>query len=290
MFVEINGARLFFDVLNPKLEIPAYGSEAAGLKEKPVMVCIPGGPGGDHQTMRPFFDRFASVAQVVYLDPRGGGRSDLVRPAGWALDQWGDDIPAFCDALGVEKPVVLGTSGGSLMVQAYLARHPAHARGAILINACSRMEQDEIVATYERFGGPDAARAARAMYGSPGPEDYAAFMRQCLPLYSARRDLLSLAAGRGRTRMNPAASQHFFAPNGEAWRFDHRAGLSQVESPVLVAIGDLDPVTPAVWGREVAAALPHAELLAFDSASHFLDADEPERLTASVTAFIRRIA
>jgi pimeloyl-ACP methyl ester carboxylesterase len=176
------------------------------------------------------------------------------------------------------------------MVQAYLARHPAHARGAILINACSRMIQGEIVGAYERFGGPDAAKAARAMYGTPGPEDYAAFMRLCLPLYSARRDLSSLAAARGRATMNPAAGRHFFAPAGEAWRYDHREGLARVESPVLVAIGELDPVTPAKWGREIAAALPHAELLAFDGASHLLDADEPGKLTASVEAFIRRIA
>jgi proline iminopeptidase len=98
MFVEINGVRLFFDVLNPKLEI-----EGAGLKERPTLVCIPGGPGGDHQTMRPFFDRFPSVAQVVYLDPRGGGRSGQGDPSGWTLDQWGDDIAAFCDVFGIES-------------------------------------------------------------------------------------------------------------------------------------------------------------------------------------------
>jgi pimeloyl-ACP methyl ester carboxylesterase len=285
MFLEINDARLFFDVLNPKLEI-----EGAGLKDKPVLVCIPGGPGGDHQTMRPFFDRFTSVAQVIYLDPRGGGRSGHGDPSGWTLDQWGDDIAAFCDALGIEKPIVLGTSGGSMIVQSYLARHPAHARGAVLINACSRMVQDEIIAAYERFGGPDAAKAARAMYGTPGPEDYAAFMRLCLPLYSTRRDLSSLAAARGRATMNPAASQHFFSPAGEAWRYDHCEALGRVGCPALVVVGDMDPVTPAPWGKEVAAALPHAELHAFDNASHLLIADDPERLTAVIEAFIRRIA
>ncbi|MDP3736093.1 MAG: alpha/beta hydrolase [Hyphomonadaceae bacterium] len=119
MYANVNGVRLFFDVFNPKLEIAGDG-----LKEKPTLVCIPGGPGGDHQTLRPFFDRFADAAQLVYLDPRGGGRSDHGDPAGWTLNQWGDDIAAFCDVLGIQKPIVLGSSGGSMMVQAYLARHP----------------------------------------------------------------------------------------------------------------------------------------------------------------------
>ncbi len=153
MFVNVNGVRLFFDVSGPRLDI-----SGPHLREKPVLICIPGGPGGDHQTLRPYFDRFADVVQVVYLDPRGGGRSDYGPESSWTLDQWGDDIAAFCDALDIEKPFVLGSSGGTLMVQSYLARHPAHAGGAILLNACSRMEQDQLVAGYEALGGPDAGR------------------------------------------------------------------------------------------------------------------------------------
>ena len=117
MFVTVNGVRLFFDVLNPQLDV-----SGPHLREKPVLVCVPGGPGGDHQTLRPYFDRFADVAQVVYLDPRGGGRSDYGPESGWMLDQWGDDIAAFCDALDLEKPFVLGSSGGTVMVQSFLAR------------------------------------------------------------------------------------------------------------------------------------------------------------------------
>jgi pimeloyl-ACP methyl ester carboxylesterase len=285
MFVDINGARLFFDLLNPKLDL-----SAGPLAERPTLVCIPGGPGGDHQTLRPWFDQFADIAQVIYIDPRGGGRSDHAEASSWTLDQWGDDIATFCDALGIDRPIVLGSSGGSLMVQAYLARHPGQPAGAILLNACSRMTQEGLVATYEKHGGPEAAQAARAMYGQPGPDDYAAFFRLCLPLYSRDRDLSSLAASRDRVRMNPAASAHFFAPQGEAWRFDHRQALAAVECPVLVAIGGLDPVTPAEWGREVAAALSRAELLEFENASHLLATDEPDRLAAAIRSFIGRHA
>jgi proline iminopeptidase len=288
MFATINDVRLFYDVLNPKLEIVG-----AKLKDKPTVVCLPGGPGGDHQTLRPFFDRFASVVQVVYLDPRGGGRSDHGDASQWTLEQWGDDIAAFCDAIGLEKPIVLGSSGGTLMVQSYLARHPSHPGGAILINACSRMTQDGLIAGYEKLGGPEAGRAARAMYGQPTPEDYTAFFKHCLPLYSAKRDLTSLSEGRERVVMNRAASEHFFAPRtGEAWRFDHRAapgaGLGAVRSPVLLLVGELDPVTPAVWGREVANSLPTAlsRLVILDQSSHLIVADEPARLQAEIEAFI----
>src|SRR5262249_48640615 len=159
-------------VLNPKLEIAGDS-----LREKPTLVCLHGMPGGDHQTMRPTFDRFADVAQVIYLDQRGGGRSEHSDPAHWTLDQWGDDVAAFCDAVGMERPMVLGVSGGAIVAQAYLARHPNRARGAVLVNACSRMDQKALIAGYIALGGPEAGKAARAMYGQPRPDDYAAFFR-----------------------------------------------------------------------------------------------------------------
>lgn len=284
MHVTVNGVRLFFDVLNPELEV--IGNR---LRRKPALVCIPGGPGGDHQTLRPYVDRFGDVAQVIFLDPRGGGRSEHGPEADWTLDQWGDDIAAFCKALSLERPIVMGSSGGSLMVQSFLARHPEAAGGAILANACSRMVKDELVAGYEALGGVEAGRAARAIYAAqPSQEDYAAFVRHCLPLYSYTRDISALAQGAGRATLNPRAASRFFAPGGEAFRFDVRGSLSRVTCPVLIIAGREDPVTPARWGLEVAGALPpgRAQALVFEACSHLMGVDQPDRFDAAVREFV----
>jgi pimeloyl-ACP methyl ester carboxylesterase len=88
--------------------------------------------------------------------------------------------------------------------------------------------------------------------------------------------------------MNPALTQHFFAPEGEAWRFDYRGQLDRVECPVLAVLGEQDPVTPAAWGREVAESLPadKTELIVLASASHLVTVDEPEAVAAAVSQFI----
>ena len=44
------------------------------------------------------------VAQVIYLNHRGNGRSDDGPAELWTLAQWADDLAAFCDALGIVKP------------------------------------------------------------------------------------------------------------------------------------------------------------------------------------------
>ena len=131
MFASVNGVRLFFDVVGEKLHI-----DGAALKERPTLICLHGGPGGDHQSLRPDFDRFAQRAQVLYVDQRGGGRSGHGSPELWTLDQWADDVAGLCGALGVEKPIVIGVSGGAMVALSYLERYPGEARGAILVNAC----------------------------------------------------------------------------------------------------------------------------------------------------------
>ena len=73
MFLNVNGARIFFDTVGAKLAI-----DGERMRERPSLIVMHGGPGFDHSTMRPYFDRFADTHQVVYIDHRGNGRSDQV--------------------------------------------------------------------------------------------------------------------------------------------------------------------------------------------------------------------
>src|SRR5436189_4302405 len=110
--------RLFFDVAGSGL---APTPEA--MVPKPTLVVLHGGPGFDHSSFRPYFDRFADTHQVVYLDHRGQGRSDDRREDnGWDLDTWADDVVGFCDALEIGNPIVLGNSFGGFVEMLYAAR------------------------------------------------------------------------------------------------------------------------------------------------------------------------
>jgi proline iminopeptidase len=46
----------------------------------------------------------ADIAQIIYLDHRGNGRSEDGPRECWNLAQWGDDVRAFCGALGIVDP------------------------------------------------------------------------------------------------------------------------------------------------------------------------------------------
>src|SRR5438309_246013 len=97
------------------------------MVERPTLVLLHGGPGADHSVFKDGrLDAYRDLAQVVYYDYRGHGRSDVSPPETWNLDTWADDVVRLCDALGVEHPIVMGVSFGGMVAQRYLARHPEH--------------------------------------------------------------------------------------------------------------------------------------------------------------------
>ena len=75
MFVEINGAKLFFDVEGASL-VP----DGPRMRAKPTLLLLHGGPGFDHTLYKPAFSALANVAQIIYLDHRGNGRSRTAAP------------------------------------------------------------------------------------------------------------------------------------------------------------------------------------------------------------------
>ena len=184
MHVSVNGVRLFFDVEGAKL-VP----DGPVMREKPVLLMLHGGPGADHSIYRPAYSALADIAQIVYLDHRGNGRSEDGPQQDWNLAQWGDDVRAFCDALGIVDPIVLGASFGGMVALAYATRHPDHPSKLILISTEARggSYPDRRVELFERFGGPEVGALARRRFlefrGHPDQASRDAWRRLAMPLY-----------------------------------------------------------------------------------------------------------
>ncbi|MEM8755123.1 MAG: alpha/beta fold hydrolase, partial [Pseudomonadota bacterium] len=180
MRVAVNGVKIWFDVEGAGL-VP----DGEAMRKKPTLIALHGGPGADHSIYKPQFSAFADVAQVVYLDHRGNGRSDQAGPETWNLAQWGDDVRAFCEALGIEKPVVYGASFGGFVAQAYATRHPDHVGKLILASTAARFDFDAMIAAFGRIGGDEAREAAADYWLNPTVPSRRRYAEICVPLYSA---------------------------------------------------------------------------------------------------------
>jgi pimeloyl-ACP methyl ester carboxylesterase len=286
MHVSVNGVRLFFDVEGPKL-VP----DGPTMREKPVLLMLHGGPGFDHSIYRPAYSALADIAQVVYLDHRGNGRSEDGPREGWNLAQWGDDVRAFCDVLGIADPIVLGASFGGMVALAYATRHPAHPSRLILISteAAGGSYPERRVALFERFGGPEVGALARRRFleqgGHPDQPSVADWVRLAMPHYTRIPRDPDMAR---RAVSRPEVLQWFARPGGEGRSFNFLPDLHRIQCPTLVLGGEDDPMLPIESQADIAAALP-PHLVRFErfaDCRHACIQDAPEQTLAAIRSFI----
>lgn len=270
--------RLFVDI-----EGPGWVPDGPRLREKPTLLLLHGGPGYDHSSFKPVFSELADVAQIIYVDHRGHGRSDRRPATEWTLDTFADDVVRLCDALGIAKPIVLGQSFGGFVAQRYLARHPAHPAKVVLSSTSHHLGLDRKLAMFEKLGGAAAREAARAFWTAPGPTTWAHYNTHCRELYNTTR---ADDDARARTLMNEQIL--FASAGGEQQTMQLLPGLAAVQCPVLVMAGVHDPVTPLADAMDILQAIPApwGQLARFDQAGHGAWRDQPAEAMAVLRRFI----
>src|SRR6266550_4361613 len=234
MRVKVDGARIFFEVIGRKLE-PA----GPAMRERPTMLILHGGPGFDHSVMATTLAPLSDVAQLVLLDHRGQGRSGGNDPAQWNLDRWVRDLVEFCEALELERPMILGQSFGGVVALAVAARYPDLPSKLIVSSSLARFRPDRAFPMFERLGGPEVRAVAERHFSELSDESAAEFMRVALPVYNPTPWNPDVIA---RVRLKLEVGNHFF--RNEGFDVDLFPELVNIRCPTLVLGGELDPITP----------------------------------------------
>lgn len=280
MKVAVNGKRLFFDTSGSVLT-----AGESGLVEKPTLILLHGAPGNsDHTVFKPMFEELADVAQVIYLDLAGCGRSDDPVDGSFSLESWADDLVGFCDALGIERPIVLGNSAGGMVAAVYGIRHPNHPGKLILSSTQAKLRAERCLAVFERIGGPEVrAVAERALVTHGDFDSLMAYRDRCMPLYNP-------------TPQKPKRHSIFrlecadtFHRLGGIWhQLNFLDDLSKISCPTLVMAGEEDPVTPIADAEDIAGQINPA-LLRFErfaNAGHGVWLDRHAEAFAVIRSFI----
>lgn len=279
MRVSVGDVRLFVDVDGASL-VP----DGETMRERPVLIMLHGGPGFDHTPFKqPLFSRLKDVAQVVYYDHRGNGRSDRGSPESWTLDTWADDLFELCNVLGIEHPIVFGGSFGGFVALNYAIRHAEHPTKLILSSTAAHIHLERSFAMFERFGGKEARDLAERFWTNPRDEDFDEYVRVCLPLYTQRPQPPEVLL---RVTRNIDVAKQFRLSGG--MRFDLRDQLQEIRCPVLVMAGVLDPMVTIEDARELAAALPQQQtkFREFENAGHMLALEQPDAVVDAMIEFI----
>ena len=283
----MNNVELYFDVEGSSLSV-----DGGSMRSKPTLLLIHGGPGVDHTIYKPHFGQLADIAQVVYLDLRGNGRSDHGPIEDWTLAQWGDDIRDFCNTLGIEAPIVYGASWGGTVAISYATRHPEHASKLILVSteAKAYTHLEERVEKFTRLGGPTVGELARRRFieGDTSPEMLEKWLQSVFPFYTHPPFDPQLMQ---RATRNPEVTAWFTREGGEGREFDMLADLGKVNIPTLIVGGGDDPMVPITCQIDIMRAMPNgvARLETVANAGHGVIRDAPDFTFQLIREFIDKI-
>jgi pimeloyl-ACP methyl ester carboxylesterase len=104
-----------------------------GSEDAPLLLCIHGLSA--NLTAFDFLgDRLAQDRQVVAIDLRGRGRSDITAPGTYGLDNHARDVVEIATALGADEFDIAGWSLGALISMRVALRHGARLRSIALID------------------------------------------------------------------------------------------------------------------------------------------------------------
>jgi 3-oxoadipate enol-lactonase len=199
----------------------------------------------------------------VRFDHRGHGASPLP-PGPYEIADFGGDVLALMDELGLERASYCGLSIGG-MVGMWLGIH-----------APERIERLALVCT-SAYMPPASAWQERARTvlaaGSTEPIADAVVERWLTPGFAAERP--EVQAG---LRAMLVASP----PEGYAWscgaieHMDQRDELPRIAAPTLVISGSDDAATPVAMQAEIVAAVPGARHEVVGPAAHIAAVEQPE--------------
>lgn len=229
----------------------------------------------------PHFARFlrglAAFSRLIWFDKRGMGLSDPA-PHEPSIEDRQADLAAVIEAVGADKPALLGVSEGAGTAALYAARNPARVRGLVLFSGYGYLMRD---ATHDQGWGEDFLRvyldALEHLWASGEGIEFA---NPSLAGDASYRDWL------GRY-LRASASPAVAAQDMEACaRLDVRPVLSEITTPTLVMHRADERWVSIDHGRELAAGIPDATFMEMAGVDHWPWIGDSDGVLIEVEAFL----
>ena len=214
------------------------------------------------------------------FDTRGVGRT-VAPPESISIPAMAADAAAVVEEMGLDRPHVMGFSGGGMAAQELAIAYPDRVGSLVLCGTFC--EFDEL---YDRKVASWLALAEAAQT----PEQ---FLRGFLPwVYTreAHADGRVDAWIREMLAFEPPMSDEAFVATVEALRaHSTKSRLGGIRAPTLVIAGEADIQAPPPYAREIASRIGGAELVVMGGQAHQPFQEEPEAYNAIVGGFWDRL-
>ena len=230
---------------------------------------------GHSREWRHQIDDLSDAFTVVAWDAPGAGRSS--DPPDWfRLADYADCLAAFIDALGLERPHVVGLSfGGALALELY-RRHPSVPGSLVLASA------------YAGWAGslPDEVirrRLQATLAAADLPLEQ--LVQSMIPsMFSGSPPLEAVEAFRAvMLEIHPSGLRAMARSLAEA---DLRDVLPRIGVPTLLLSGDQDVRAPLAIAQELHTRIPGSRLVIMPGVGHMSGVEAPQQFNSEVRRFL----
>jgi 3-oxoadipate enol-lactonase len=247
-------------------------------KGEPLVIIS--GAGSSTQASSRLIPIFSNEYQLIIFDKRGEGQSDKPDMP-YTTEMMADDLAGLLDTINIDSAHINGTSLGGMIAQQIAIRYPGRVRSLILVS------------TY--CGGPHSIPFSAEVMKVADKERAGELTTE-----ESIKETIRLFITREFIDKNPGFIQRMIAqmteqPNNNWGQRQGEASLAHnayellpgIKAPTMVIHGDADMILPVENARILVSRIPHAELVTFKNAGHFLieAGDEKNRIMLD---FLRR--
>jgi 3-oxoadipate enol-lactonase len=219
-------------------------------------------------------DLLNRTLRVIRFDNRGHGASEAPTGAG-TIEQYGGDLLALLDTLGLERAHICGLSLGGVIAQWCAIHHPERVMSATFANTAARVGSEQIwdarVEAVQTGGIASVREAVLVRFLS---ENY----RQDHPEETQRIGEMLMCT-------SPAG---YIAACLALRSEDLRDQIPGIHVPTLIIAGELDESTPPAQAQELHAAIPGSKLIILPAVAHLSNVERPEEFSTYVLEHVNQ--
>jgi aminoacrylate hydrolase len=251
-----------------------YETHGEGL---PLMLVA--GLGGTGSYWAPQIASYARQYKVIVHDHRGTGQSER-SPITYSVEQMAADTLGLMDVLGIEHAYFVGHSTGGAIGQILAVEHPRRLRSLVLADSWTKADGF--------FRWCFEVRKELLLKSGVAAYQHAAPLFLYPPWYinahadRIRRDQAASVAGFTTVAIAASRIDAILA-------FDRTKDLAAIRVPTLVICAKDDNLTPPYFSKELADAIPGAQLKVLETGGHACSQTVPEDFDRAVLEFLKSV-
>jgi pimeloyl-ACP methyl ester carboxylesterase len=223
---------------------------------------------------------------VVAFDARGHGDSDWADENAYGSDFMVDDLCRVIEALGGEKPILVGASMGGGTSLVAVGEGKVDASALVLVDMAPKIEakgrqeiQDFMNQKPDGFDSLEEVAEAIANYQPHRPRPRT--------LDGLAKNVRLAANGKYRWHWDPARRKAW--RNNDEYRNRLSACADKLTLPTLLVRGGLSNVLSEEGAQSFLQQCPHAEYVRVEKAAHMVAGDRNDNFAGAVIEFLGRV-